>query len=324
MIGERAASNGKREQRYSLVSDYLNRWASAIVFAAIVAIAAGALFVRSTDLAHLRVVIGVSAFDSTRSHAALESLADYCREKGRGDIRWRYLAPDATLERCDLYLVPTMAVSRRLAAGELVCPLLVAEREAHRYSRSAVVVRRGAGALPESPRVIFSAPGSAAGFLAPYQALETAGVNLSGGAIAFSGERPRDERTVLAVIHGVYDAGGVSLERLANLEAAGVVNEAEIDILLEGEAVPELVVACDSDRYTPEMKSFARALRRAYDQAPRSLRRELAAAGFAGLYETREADLRRIESLRAPVPPLDGRDPEAGERPDGQGQRGSG
>ena len=304
MGDERAAGEGRREQRYSLVSDYLNRRASVIVFAAIVALAGGAVFVRTTDLAHMRVVIGVSAFDSTRSHAALESFAEFCRGKGCGDVRWRYLAPGSAFVGCDLYLVPALDASSRLAAGNLVCPLLVAEREAHRYSRSGVIVRRGAGPLPESPRVIFSAPGSAAGFLAPYRALEAAGALPDGGTVAFSGDRPRDERTVLAVIHGVYDAGGISLERLAALEAAGVVAGGELDVLLEGEAVPELVIACDPLRYTPEMRTFVHAFRKVYDQLPHLLRRELAAAGMAGLYETRDDDIRFIAALGALVPAL--------------------
>jgi len=306
MVDERTAGEGKREQRYSLVSDYLNRRASVIVFAAIVALAAGAVFVRTTDLAHMRVVIGVSAFDSTRSHAALESFAEFCRWKGCGDVRWRYLAPGSAFEGCDLYLVPALDASSRLAAGDLACPLLVAEREAHRYSRSAVIVRAGAGPIPDAPRVIFSAPGSAAGFLAPYRALEAAGALPDGGAIAFSGDRPRDERTALAVIHGVYDAGGISLERLAALEAAGVVAKGEIGVLLEGEAVPELVIACDPLRYTAELRTFVRAFRKAYDHTPRLLRRELAAAGMAGLYETREDDLRLIAGLGDLVPALGG------------------
>jgi hypothetical protein len=305
MMGdERAAADFKREQRYSVVSNYLNRWASVIVFAAIVALAAGAVFVRTTDLAHLRVVIGVSAFDSTRAHAALESFAEFCREKWCGDVRWRYLAPGSAFEGCDLYLVPALAAAPRLAAGSLVCPLLVTEREAHRYSRSAVIVRRGAGALPGEPRVIFSAPGSAAGFLAPYRALEAAGAPPAGGTFSFSGERPRDERTVLAVIHGIYDAGGISLERLAALEASGVVDAGEIEVLFEGEAVPELVIVCDPPRYTAEMRTFARAFRKAFDQAPRLLRRELAAAGMAGLYEAREDDLGRIAALGGLIPPI--------------------
>lgn len=289
---------------YGILSSYLNRWATVIVFSAIVALAVGAVFITSEDMAHMPVVIGVSAFDSTRAEPALESFAEFCRGKGCGDIRWRYLSPEGDLSGCDFYVTTSLRLSSPLAKKSLGCALIVAERAAHRYSRSAVVVRPGVRSLPPSgARVIFASPLSAVGFLAPYRSLERAGFALEGATIDFTGPFPQDERAVLGVLYGAYDAGGISLERLQALEGAGIVRPGEIDLLCEGEALPEIVLAYDPASYTAERKKFTRRLPGVVDRAPRSLRQELAALGIAELYIPRKSDLDLIKRLRTMVPP---------------------
>jgi hypothetical protein len=113
---------------YNILSSYLNRWATVIVFSAIVALALGAIYIKSNDAAHIPVVIGVSALDSTRAGPALESFAEFCRGKGCGDIRWRYLRPDAPLRDCDFYITTSLSLSAPLAKGTLGCALIAAER----------------------------------------------------------------------------------------------------------------------------------------------------------------------------------------------------
>lgn len=288
---------------YSMLSSYLNRWATVIVFSAIIALALGAIYIKSDDPAHIPVVIGVSALDSTRAGPALESFAEFCRGKGCGDIRWRYLRPDAALKGCDFYITTALSLSAPLAGASLGCALIAAEREAHRYSRSAVVVRAGVHSLPSSgARVIFTSPRSASGFLAPYRSLERAGYALSRSAIDFAGARPREERVVFGVLYGAYDAGGISLEQLQSMERSGVVRRGELDVLCEGEAFPEIVLAYDPARYTADRKSFVRRLPGVFDRLPRSLRRELATVGIAGFYIPRTDDLDLIERLQTMVP----------------------
>jgi hypothetical protein len=289
---------------YRILSSYLNRWATVIVFSVIIALAWGALSITTEDMAHMPVVIGVAALDSARAAIALESFAELCRIKGCGDIRWRYLPADGALTGCDFYVTTSLKLSAPLAGKRLGCALIAAEREAHRYSRSAVVVRSGVRSLPENgARVIFSSPGSAAGFLAPCRSLERAGCALERSRVDFAGERPENERVVFGVIYGAYDAGGISLERLIALESSGIVRTGELRVLLEGEALPELVLAYNPATYTEDLRSFARRLPGMLDRAPRSLKVELAALGIAGFYSPRGRDIELMEKLFTMVPP---------------------
>lgn len=289
---------------YRLISSYLSRWATGIIFSVIIALAAGALFLKTDDMAHTPVVIGVCAFDSLRAGSTLEHFSEFCRARGCGDIRWRYLGPGQKLAGCDFYLTTSLELSAPLARGDLGCALIAAEREAHRFSRSSVLVRAGVTALPaRGARVIFGSSRSAAGFLAPYRALERSGYALSEASIEFAGSYPGDERVVFGVLYGAYDAGGISLERLQALKKAGIVRDGEIDVLFEGEAFPEIVIAYDPSSYTQDRMSFARHLPGVFGRAPHSLRSELSALGIAGFYAPRKSDLELIGKLDAMIPP---------------------
>jgi len=289
---------------YRLISSCVSRWATVIIFSVIVALAAGALFLKADDMAHTPIVIGVCTFDSSRAGAALEQFAEFSRARGCGDIRWRYLRPDQKLAGCDFYVTTALELSAPLSRGDLGCALLAAERQAHRYSRSSVLVRAGVTALPaRGARIIFGSSRSAAGFLAPYRALERSGYVLSEASIEFAGSYPGDERVVFGVLYGAYDAGGISLERLQALIKAGIVRDGELDVLCEGEALPEIVIAYDPSSYTQDRMSFARHLPGVLDRVPRSLRSELSALGIAGFYAPRETDLDLIKDLDTMIPP---------------------
>lgn len=286
------------------VSSRLGRWGTILVFSAIVALALGALFLKTDDMAHTPVVIGVCVFDSARAGSTLEQFSEFCRARGCGDIRWRYLRPGRKLAGCDFYVTTSLDISASLARGDLRCALLAAEREAHRYSRSSVLVKAGVARLPaQGARIVFGSPRSAAGYLAPYLALRKSGYDLSGASIDFVDSYPGDERVVFGVLYGAYDAGGVSLERLQALQRAGAVRDGEIDVLCEGEAFPEIVIACDPSSYGQDLMSFAKRLPGVLDRVPRSLRSELAALGIAGLYAPRKNDLELIAKLAEMMPP---------------------
>lgn len=292
------------DRDFDLFSTYLSRWATVIAFSAIIALAVGALSIKSEDMAHMPITIGVAAIDSARAGSALESFAEFCRGRGCGDIRWRYLRADGELSGCDFYLTTSLRLSGPLARNSLGCALIAAEREAHRYSRSAVVVRPGVRSIPAAgARVIFASRLSAAGFLAPYRSLARSGHALSGATIDFAGSFQQEERVVFGVLYGAYDAGGISLERLRAIECSGVVRRGELDVLCEGEAFPELVLAYAPDAYGPDRKSFVRRLPGVFDRAPRSLRSELASLGIAGLYAPRKSDLDLMKKLATLVPP---------------------
>jgi hypothetical protein len=309
--------NGTRtnilSRAYRLVSSCLSRWGTGLVFSAIIALAVGALFLKADDRAHTPIVIGVCTFDSARAGATLEQFSEFCRAKGCGDIRWRYLRPDQKLTGCDFYITTSLELSAPLSRGELGCAFLAAEREARRYSRSSVLVRAGVTALPaRGARIIFGSSRSAAGFVAPYRALERSGYALSEATIEFAGSYPGDERVVFGVLYGAYDAGGISFERLLALKKAGIVRDGEIDVLCEGEALPEIVIAYDPSSYTQDRIRFARHLPGVFDRVPRSLRSELSALGIAGFYAPRESDLELIKELGTMIAPAAAAAPEAG------------
>jgi hypothetical protein len=288
------------------MSSYLNRLGTVIVFSAIVLLAIGALFLKSDDVAHVPVTVGVCAFDSARVAPALESLADFCREKGCGDIRWTYFGENGKASGCDFYLMTSLQLSAPLARGELGCALIAAGRESRRYSAGAVIVRSGSRRLPPGGgRIIFSSPVSAAGFLSPYRALAQAGFDVAapGDAVDFTGRSPADERVVFGVLYGAYDAGGISEERLRSLEAAGAIRRGEVEVLLEGEPFPEIVLAADPASDSAARKGFVRRLPVVYGMIPRALRGELSTLGIAAFHEPRRSDLDLIKQLSTMVPP---------------------
>ena len=291
---------------YSMLSSYMGRWTTVVAFTAMVLLALGAIFLKSDDLAHVPVVIGVSAFDSIRAAPALESLADFCRGKGCGDVRWRYLRAGDEPSGCDFYLMTSLELSPALGRGTLGCALIVSEAEARRYSAGAVVVRAGTRQLPPGGgRIIFSSPLSAAGFLSPYRALVKAGYAIPqrDGAVDFAGLVRGDERVVLGVLYGAYDAGGVSEERLRGLEASGCVRPGEIDVLLKGEAYPEVVLASDRAIDSPEQRGFTRRFPGVLKSVPPLLRGELTRLGIAELHHPRPDDIDLIKKLSTMVPP---------------------
>jgi len=278
---------------------------SAAVFAVIVALAVGALFLKSDDVAHVPIVIGVSAFDSARVAPALESLAEFCREKGCGDIRWRYFPENGAASGCDFYLMTSLQLSDALARGRLRCALIAAGREGRRYSTGAVIVRPGVRELPPgSAPIIFSSPLSAAGFLSPCRALARAGHDVAalGDRVEFAGRAPNDVRVVYGVVFGAYAAGGISAERLRALEAAGTIRRGEVDVLCEGEPFPEIVLAADPSNESAGRKGFIRRFPVVFAATPRPLAETLSALGIAAFLEPRESDLDLIARLSAMVP----------------------
>ena len=290
---------------YGVLSSYLSKSATVIVFSAIVLLAIGALYLESDDMAHMPILIGVCAFDSARVTPALESLADFYREKGCGDIKWRYFAEHERASGCDFYFMTSLQLSPSLARGELGCALIAAEREARRYSVGAVIVRSGVRLLPPGGgRIIFSSPVSAAGFLSPCRALARAGYEVAadGDTVDFAGRSPDDERVLFGVLYGAYDAGGISEERLRTLEAAGSVRRGEIDVLLEGEAFPEIVLASDPASDSEARREFIRKCPAVYGMMPRPLRGELSALGIAAFHDPRQSDLDLIRQLSTMVP----------------------
>ncbi|MCK4236738.1 MAG: PhnD/SsuA/transferrin family substrate-binding protein [Candidatus Krumholzibacteria bacterium] len=290
---------------YSTFSSYLGRSATVLVFSAIILLAFGALFFGHEDMAHMPISIGVCAFDSARASSALESLADFVREKGGGDIRWNYFGFSKEPSGCDFYLMTSLQASPFISRGELDCSLIATVREGLRYSRGAVIVRPGtAGRQIASGKLIFSSAVSATGFLSPYLALKEAGPGFcpNPGDIDFAGHYQDDARVIFGVLFGAYQAGGIDLERFRFLEKRGVIREGELDVLFEGAPLPEVLMANDRSVDSKKVKGFTCRLPAILERMPHSLKANLAELGIAGFAAVRQEDLILLERFPSIVP----------------------
>ncbi len=298
---------GKRiEIDYSMLSSYLGRSATVLVFAAIILIALGALFLDQDDIAHVSISIGVCAYDSVRSAPALESLADYVRERSGGDIQWIYYGPDREPVGCDFYLMTSLQLAPYLVNGKLDCSLIVAMKEARRYARGVVITRTGGGDFaPGDAKVIFTSPLSATGFLSPYLALRGMGADepIRAENMDFAGYYPNDERVVFGVLFGTYQAGGISLERLRFLEKRGVVRKDELHVFLEGRSLPEVVLAADGSIDPKKRNGFTERFLVIAERIPDPLQAGLSLIGISGFVQPRQNDLELIRELHDSIPP---------------------
>jgi hypothetical protein len=287
---------------YSMLSSYLGRWATVFVFACIIIIAVGALFLQEDDIAHMPVTIGVYDLDSTVVHSRLEDLAAFIREKGGGDIRWAYVGTGKGPEGCDLYLMSSLRLAPYLERGDLDCSILVTVREGRRYSRGVVIGRVGECNLTGNDvNVIFSSSLSAAGFLSPYRALCDAGLVIpsESGRIDFAGE---EGRVVFGVIYGAYTFGGISLERFQHLEEIGTVQRGELEVVLEGAPYPEMVLAADRSMDDRKHRRFRDRFLLLAEHLPSAVRTDLLSIGISGFVMPRQEDVDLIKKLPGLLP----------------------
>jgi hypothetical protein len=283
---------------YSILSSYMGRSATVVVFAFIIAIALGALFLEENDMAHVPITIGVCAMDSARSWDALESLSRLIREKGLGDITWCYLDHGAAPAGCDFYLMTSVQGAPHLVEGDLECSLIVTVRSGARYARGGVIVRKGTS--PESVAngtVLFTSPVSATGYLSPLSALAEAGYAVDSMRCEFAGSSMGEEAVAFGVLFGAYDAGGINLERFRFLEQHSIVPPGELTVLLEGASMPEMIIAANPAADPRKRRVFRERLPVILERMPRLLMADLAGIGIAGFVAPREEDVAFIESL---------------------------
>ena len=287
---------------YSMLSSYLGRWSTFLVFTVIILIAAGALFLEGEDIAHMPVRIGVYDCDSVVVHRGLEDLARFVRGKGGGDISWAYMRDADLPEGCDFYLMRSLRFAPYLEDGELDCSLLVTMMEGRKYSNGVVISRAGRENDGRNPNgMIFISPFSASGFLSPYRAILSSGYDVPGGreSVEFAGT---DERVLYGVLFGAYRFGGISLERLRCLEERGLFMEGEIEIVMHGEPYPEMVLAAASNGEERKLERFKERFLLLAERMPQDLREELCCMGLSGFAEPRPEDREVIRSLAGMVP----------------------
>ncbi len=287
---------------YSMLSSYLGRWSTVLVFAVIILIAAGALFLEEDDIAHMPVEIGVYDLDSAIVHRSLEDLARFVREKGGGDIRWSYAREGDVPEGCDFYLMGSLRLAPYLERGELGCSLIVTTNEGRRYSRGVVIAKAGSGEdVGGEKGIAFPSPYSATGFLSPYTAILSSGIDLSPGGIdiVFTGT---EERVLYGVVFGAYRYGGISFERLRYFVERGLVGEDEIEIVMQGESYPEMVLAVGRSGDERKLNRFRRRFLLLSSRMPSDLKGDLHCVGLSGFVEPRADDMRVIGSLAGLVP----------------------
>ena len=267
--------NGRRtnilNRDYRLISSYLSRWATVIVFSAIIALAVGALFLKSDDMAHMPIVIGVCTFDSARAGPALESVRRVLPRQG---VRGHPLAvPSRRTEALRVrFLSHDVARAFRAARARRCSDARSSPPNGRRTATrgASVLVQRGRHGAPRAGRAhhFRLSPLRPRAFSPRTARSSDRGMPSPRRSIDFAGSYPGEERVVFGVLYGAYDAGGISLERLQALEEAGIVRDGELDVLCEGEAFPEIVIAYDPASYTPDRKSFARRLPGVFDRVP--------------------------------------------------------
>lgn len=286
---------------YSMLSSYLGRWSTVLVFTLIILIAAGALLLEEDDIAHMPVGIGVYDLDSAAVHRSLEDLARFVRGKGGGDIRWTYLREGDDPEGCDFYLMRTLRFVPYLAHDLLDCSLIVTVTEGRKYAKGAVIKGEGRADGAGATGVVFTSPYSASGFLSPYLALVSSGMDLSPATtnIDFAGS---EDRVIYGVVFGAYRYGGIGLERLRYLEKRGLVRKGEIEIVIEGGSYPELVLASDHGGDIRRFDRFTRRFLLLVERMPPALKTDLENIGVSGFTEPRQEDMDVMGSLSGIVP----------------------
>ena len=298
----RMTRNGFPRLDYSMLSSYLGRWTTLIIFAVTILIAAGALFLEEDDIAHMPVTIGVYDLDSAVVDLRLIDLAEYIREKGGGDVQWRYLDDDEEPSGCDFYMMTALRLAPRLDREDLECSLLITVQEGRRYSRGCVIVRKGLrDPEGEEMTAVFKSPYSVAGFLSPFNSLSSAlnGSWGEGAHVEFAGS---EERVVYGIIFGAYTFGGIGLERLNVLEEMGVFAGDEIEVFLEGEAYPEMVLAVDRSMDERKHRRFRDRFVLLADRMPPRLKADLMSLGISGFVTPRPEDIDAILGLLEEAP----------------------
>ena len=282
---------------YSMLSSYLGRWSTVLIFAAIILLAGGALLIEGDDIAHMPVAIGVYDLDSAAVHGRLDDLARFVRGKGGGDIGWTYLRDGDDPTGCDFYLMSSLRFASYLEKEELDCSLIVTMAEGRRYSSGVVITKAGGNSSgPRGDGAIFTSPFSPSGFLSPYRAIVDAGIELSPEEVRidFAGT---EERVVFGVLFGAYEFGGISLERLRYFEERDLFGDDEIEIVMRGEPYPEMVLAAGRGGDPRKLSRFTGRFLLLTDRLPVGLGRDLYSIGLSGFAEPRPADMEVMGSL---------------------------
>ncbi len=284
---------------YSILSTYLGRFTTMLIFSAIVVLAIGAVFLEHNDMAHIPITVGVCPFDSARAGSILESLSDFALERGYGNVRWHYMDSD-DLSGCDFYLLTSVQYVPYLGNDDYRCSLIATNRAGHVYSGGVILAKNGGIKSPgQIESCIFTSPFSASGFISPYYALIDSCPGVTEALqVEFSGDCLDEQRVVYSVILENMDACGLSMDSYEYLRERKVIRDDELEILLKGKAYPDLLLVSDPsvedmliDRFT---KSFPEAIR----IADRSLKERLQWLGLSGFIYPRRSDLELLERLK--------------------------
>lgn len=290
---------------YSMLSSYLGRSATVLVFSAIVLLAIGALYFEQDDTAHVPILMGICAFDSVRSCAALESLTDFVRERGGGDITLRFVGCGETSAGCEFLLMTSVQYFRARRLRNLECCCLGAVHPGQKYSRGALVVRPGIDSLAQAcGRIICTSPESGAGYVSIVRALEQHMPSFPGeaGKLSFAGGELDYERVLFGVLFGEYDAGGISFDRYRYCLERGTIRDGELEVLLTGEPVPEYVLAVDPGVDSKKLSRFRTRLVEICDRMPDPLVHDLEQIGLAGFILPNRSDIDYLEAFGRKVP----------------------
>jgi len=286
-----------------MLSSYLGRAATIVIFSTIVLLAVASIFIKGEDAAHSPINIGVCAFDSTRTWYVFNAFSSYIISRGGGDVRWSYFTPDEKASGCDLYLMTSLQAADYLRNGEMRCALIVARERGRRYSRGLVLARKGEGSGKKNYRVIFDSPISTSGFAAAYKAMVQRGMidDDESRVMNFADMFSCAEKAFYGVLYGAFDLGCIPEWDFKRLAASGLIDTNRVDVVLKSDPVIELIITVDRDADSRKVDRFIDRLLAMYQALPPTLEAQLASIGISQLIPPRDADGRWIETFSAPL-----------------------
>ncbi len=277
----------------------------ALLYAALIVLAAAASFLEPDYMAQVPVRIGVSAYDSAYAAPVLERFSGLIMEKGGGDVSWIYFDPDEAPEGCDFYLMTSVQARKAVDSGRMRVSLSASATCSRDHSVGVVIAR--AGTEPEDLNggdFIFPSAISASGFLSPLVALAEGGVDIGPGTenLFFAGCRSCDEKVVYGVLYGRYSAGGISLDSFTKISSIGGFGKDELSVILTGPSVIEIFLVSSSEIEGWKEKGFIDRLPSITEGAPSSLKAGLVSLAIAGFAKADENSLDFLDEFSDRIP----------------------
>lgn len=284
---------------YSMLSSYIGRWTTLLVFSVIILLALGAIFIKEEDIAHTPLSIGVCAFDSVTVWSRFNLLSEFIISNGGPDIRWVYFDPDSAPRGCNFYLMTTKQAAPFLLNHSMNCSLIVTQKDARKYSRGIVIARKGKGRTAKGSRIFVNSGISPSGSISALDALLRSSIAMDAEYIIDYADRYDRgvEKVVFGLLYGGYDFGCISDVRFDYMKSHGLIDVDRLEVLVEGDPVIELVLTSDGKDDNKRTARMIKALLAISSRISPELRDQLESIGVADFIAPRVADITSIKAI---------------------------